>query len=464
MKQSYRKIILSLIVLVLAAVIAPPLLADGNIQVANSTWDSEFGDHLSFSLEATGPAEIDKVELLYRVVGQLATSRNEAKFTPGTSVTASFTIDQTKPENYMPPGAELEYWWKIEDAAGNQVKTDKQTITIVDNRYEWQSLENDRLTLYWYAGDQKFGPALFDRANKALDTLSSDMGISLENPIKIFIYGSHRDLLGAINSTSPEWTGGQALPDYGVVVIGIEPNSASLAWGLDAMTHEMTHLVVHQATDNPYSDLPRWLDEGIAVYNENPDQLDQDFRPLFQSAVANNKLMTLRTLSSPFPSDTTQANLAYGESGAVVKFIIDTYGSQAMAKLLNIFSEGALYDEALQQALGVDTDGLDNAFRQSLGLPPLPGTQIEAAPQTNSEDTAAPQAESQVDATTGQNGAAAAEESVPQSEEAAPTANEQAQPAPAAKPANSASGLLPCLAGLVAIFLMGGLVYGRQLV
>ncbi|RMF05717.1 MAG: hypothetical protein D6768_00725, partial [Chloroflexi bacterium] len=378
-----RKIVLLLLVVL---VLPQPALAQDPIQVDENTWDGNFRDYLTFSLEAHSSAEITDVDLFYRIVGQIATSRNKAKFTPGNTVSAQFTIDQTEPGNYMPPGTDVEYWWKITDADGNELKTEKQTLTFLDNRHNWQTRQNDRLTLYWYEGGDSFGDALFERANEALDTLETDIGISLENPIKIFIYANHNDLLQAISTGAQEWTGGQAFAEHGVVVIGVSPSQ--LDWGLGAMTHEMTHLVIHQATDNPFSDLPRWLDEGIAVYNENQEELDDDFKPVFDRAVANDKLMTLRTLSSPFPADPMEANLAYGQSGAVVKFIVDTYGSEAMANLLNIFADGALYDEALEQALKTNTDGLDNAFRESLGLPPLPGAEPAATEPAATEPAA----------------------------------------------------------------------------
>jgi hypothetical protein len=53
----------------------------------------------------------------------------------------------------------------------------------------------------------------------------------------------------------------------------------------------------------------------------------------------------------------------------MVKFIIDTYGPDKMAQLLDIFSEGALAYSALMEALGEDTWSLDNTFRESVGLP-----------------------------------------------------------------------------------------------
>lgn len=453
MKRVYQRLWLLWLIV---GVVVLPLISTGEIeaqdaiQVIDQGWEANFRDHLTFTLSAESSAEIVEVDLFYQIAGQLAASRNEAEFTPGTSIEAQYKIDQTKPENYMPPGTELLYWWKIVDAAGNEFKTEKETLLYLDDRYDWQTLENERLTLYWYEGDQEFGQELFDRANVALDTLETDVGIKLEEPIKIFIYANHSDLLAALSTSAQEWTGGQAFTTYGVVVIGVNPQQ--LDWGLRATTHEMSHLVIHQATDNPYKGLPRWLDEGIAVYNENPDELVDDFLPIFEQAVASNQLMTLRTLSSPFPADPLQANLAYGQSGAVVKFIIDTYGSEAMAKLLGVFAEGALDDEALEEALGVDTDGLDNAFRASLDLSPLPGTDSSAS--TAGEAAAAPESNSEEPAASTQ-----AEEPA---EESAAAENSEV-PVPVEPPAESASAAeesqgegvgLPCLAGLLPLFVL----------
>lgn len=455
MKRLFQKLGLAFILL-LGLVFGPGVAAAQEaIQVVDQSVDANFRDHITFTLNAKSTAEIVEVDLLYQVVGQLASSRNEAEFTSGTSINAEFKIDQTKPENYIPPGTELNYWWKIVDSAGNELRTEKQRYLYLDNRYQWQTLENERLTLYWYDGDDSFGQALFDRANVALDTLASDIGISLKDPIKIFIYASHQDLLRALSSNAQEWTGGQAMTTFGVVVIGVPPSQ--LDWGLRATTHEMSHLVIHQATDNPFRGLPRWLDEGIAVYNEDTENLVDDFAPIFDDAVQRNELMTLRTLSSPFPADPMLANLAYGQSGAVVKFIIDTYGPEKMAKLLSIFAEGSLDDDALKEALGVDTDGLDNAFRASLDLPPLPGTAADAPAEVATEEAEL---------------ASSAEMSNPV-ENTPPTSQPEANqdstlaelppepaPAPPAEPKNSPLGL-PCLAGILPLLALG-LVFARH--
>ncbi len=427
MKLFYQ---LTLIVTVIILMVGPSTLAQESISVTAEKWEANFREHLTFTVSAKSEVEITKVELFYQIVGQLAASRNEAKFTPGKSIAAEFKIDQTEPANYMPPGTEVEYWWKITDANDNKLKTDKKTLLYLDNRHDWQKLQNKRLTLYWYEGESDFGQRLFDRANQALDTLETNVGVTVEHSLKIFIYTNHQDLLDAVYTSAKDWTGGVAFTEFGVVVLGISPDQ--LEWGLKATTHEISHLVIHQAMSNSLGQLPTWLDEGIAVYNENQEQLDEDFRFILEAAVKKNDLMTLRSLTSPFPADTMLANLAYGESGAVVKFIIDTYGSKGMAKLLKIFAEGALPDEALQQALGVDTDGLDNAWRATLGLPPLPGTETKSATEG---------------------------ESLPEStsEKVAPknTATIAPQPTPTTEKKQNPLSWLPCLAGILPLAFFG---------
>lgn len=484
-KQMYQKlniILMTLGLIALSALLVSYASAQEAITVTDQGWEANFREHLTFTMSAESAAEIVEADLFYQIVGQIASSRNEADFTPGTSIEARFEIDQIDPANYFPPGTELQYWWKIVDAAGNELKTEKESLIYLDNRYDWQTLENGRLTLYWYEGDNSFGQSLFERAKVALDTLETDVGITLENPIKIFIYGDHQDLLGALRTSAQEWTGGVAFTEYGVVLIGIHPRQ--LDWGLNAMTHEMTHLVIHQATDNPFGDLPRWLDEGIAVYNENQDELDQDFLPLFERAVADDELMTLRTLSSPFPADPMLANLAYGQSGEVVRYIINKHGSEAMAELLQIFAEGALYDEALQQALGVDTDGLDNEFRASFDLPPLSGTEEaepEVAVETNlsaevnieeaesGESVAETEALSDIVEETVES-AKAVQEVAPTAtpvevaavEEAPEQATNQAAEAETVERERSGALALPCLAGLLPLAAIGLVFVARR--
>ncbi len=448
-------LILSNLLLALFLMSTPLVSAQSaTIQIMDQNVKSQFRDHITAELTAEHASEITNVEFFYRVVGQRATNRNVAEFEPGKIIQASYSIDQTQNDTYMPPGTELEYWWRLTDVDGDTLKTETELYIYLDNRFDFKTLHNDRLTLYWYNGGRAFGEALFKQANKGLDQLEEDIGVSLERPIKIFIYGTHEDLISALSLSSQEWTGGVAYTDYGVVVIGIRADN--LDWGLRAMTHEMTHLVIHQATDNPYGDLPRWLDEGLAVYNEDPERLDEQFRETFTEAVENDSLMTLQTLSSTFPADPMAANLAYGQSGVVVGFIIQNYGSDAMKELLEIFSEGSLYDDALEKALGEDTKSLDNAFRANFGLPPLPGTE---ASQTETQQTEASEPETK---TTESEVTKAEQPETEQGVSEAAAIEEKSESAGQASETRPRRRGLQCLGGLLPLAALGMLIAQRK--
>jgi hypothetical protein len=436
--------------LLVTGVLAAIATAQDSIQIVEQSWESAFRQHITFSVKAESEREITDVKLFYQLVGQRATARNDAAFDAGKSVDATYSINQLA--TYFPPGTEMEYWWKLTDDAGNELKTEPERILYLDERYNWRMLTNDRLTLYWYDGRRDFGEALFDRANDALKRLETAAGVLIERPISIFIYSGNRDFRNAIQATAQEWTGGQAFTDEGVLVIGISPSN--LNWGLQATAHEVTHLVIHQATENPYSDIPRWLDEGLAVYNENDGEITFDYVRTVNNAAARNGLFTIRSLSSTFPAAHQEAQLAYGQSGQIVKFIVDSYGPEKMDELLDVFSAGALADDALQQVLGLDTNELDDLWRESVGAPALDTVPPSVAAVVEGADSEAEteiaetttQSEPVVEAEVNSEPVQAADPQVAETEPAAETA---------ARPA------LPCLGGLLPILALG-FIYGRR--
>ena len=134
-----------------------------------------------------------------------------------------------------------------------------------------------------------------------------------------------------------EWTGGVAFTEYGIIAIGIAPDN--LDWGERAIAHELTHVVNHQMTFNPYNGLPTWLDEGLAKHNEGPIQ--QGDLDILNQAIAQKSLISLHSLCSPFSAYSNMADLSYAESWSAVDFLIKNYGEAKMLELLNTFKQGS---------------------------------------------------------------------------------------------------------------------------
>lgn len=364
-----RLCLLLLVTLVLLAAVPTIGLAQDEITVISSGAQAQFPYAITFDLEAESATEITDIDLEYRVERRSlvpVSCRVNVDFSQGQRVTASWTWDMLDTGG-LPPATEVEYWWLIEDDAGHQIRTSSAIVKFDDLRYDWNFLTNDQVTLFWYAGALSFAQELIDAADEALESLAGEIGVSLEQPARFYIYASFWDLRGAL--VYPDiWTGGVAFPDYGTIAIGISPYD--LAWGKRAIAHELGHLVVHQAVSGPYGALPTWLDEGLAMDAEG--ELRSDLQRQLNEAIAHDALFSVRSIASSFPTDPEEARLCYAQSYSLVQFLIKEYGSDKILELLDVFKEGSTCDDALLQVYGFDMDGLDALWRVSLGLGPEP--------------------------------------------------------------------------------------------
>ncbi len=352
-----------LLILVASLFLALPgpatVRAVDGLQVLESRVEVDFPMRVNFSLSATGDTDITDIRLHY-TVDQMSRaeviSEVSLKFEPATLVDVEWGWDMRKTGG-MPPGSNVSYWWTVEDAGGERIETEPTVVQVDDVRYPWRSLSEGLLTLYWYSGEESFARELMDTAQQALVRLASYTGAELESPADIYIYAKPEDLLGAMIFPQ-EWTGGVAYTRFSTIAIGISPDS--LDWGKRAMTHELTHLVIHQVVFNPYNDLPTWLSEGLAMYAEG--SLEPVFVNLLVQAINEERLITVRSLSSPFSAYAEESVLAYAQSYSLLDFIINNYGQSQMLELLSTFREGSGYDEALQKVYGLDMDGLNELW------------------------------------------------------------------------------------------------------
>ncbi len=330
---------------------------------------NQFQKQLLFELDAQSDAPIAEVALFVQVDGIAASSRQIPEFAKDSQVQAKYEWNLGR--SYLPPGVTGRFWWMLRDSAGNELQTAKSSFRVEDVAYSWAELSNANLTLHWYAGNNSFGQALFERAVLAMGILERDTGVAVERPIHMWIYGKRSDYFRALEPGAAEWTGGRAFPDFGIIAINIEPNE--LEWGKRVATHELAHILIRGLVNSPLGELglPQWLDEGLAVYYETiPGALDQQFQSSLNRAIRDDTLAPIRTLTGSFPSDPRAANLAYAESYSVVDFIIRRYGQEKLAQLLQVFKRGAYYDDALQEIFSVDADGLEAEWRKDIGAKP----------------------------------------------------------------------------------------------
>ena len=350
-----------LILAVLLFIVPNVTHAQEQIRLLDNTAEIYFPSALVFKIEAESQSDITKIRLHYQVDKMnyaKVTSEAWADFTPSPSVKTEWIWDMRKAN--LPAGATVEYWWTIETEAGDKLVTYSDVIHFDDLRYSWQKLTAGQLSLYWYKGSQSFADELMTASQRAFKSLTEDTGVYLEKPVSIYIYASDKDLQGAMIFPQ-EWTGGVAFTEYGIIAIGVPPEE--LEWGKRALAHELGHMLTHQITFSPYGTilLPTWLDEGLAMHAEG--EPDPYFQSVLEYAITEQKLISVRSLSSPFSAKPEEAYISYAESQSLVEFLIRNYGKDKIFQLLNLLKTGNSCDEALTEVYDFDQDGLDRIWQ-----------------------------------------------------------------------------------------------------
>lgn len=360
-----RQFLLVLLILSLAILAHPtgasaiaPLETRANQAILN------FPNTVTFQAQLTAEADIRSVVLEYGTT-QLTCGEVVAKafprFSPGRNVTVEWTWDMRQ-SGSIPPGANIWWRWRVTDSNGKESITKTENVTWLDSTYKWQTLTDRDLRIHWYRGDQAFAREVLSAARGGLALNEQSAGLKPDGVIDIYIYGDYNDLRSAV-LYAPSWTGGQAFPDFNIVIIGIAPNN--LEWGKAATVHELTHVLVGNLTFSCLGDVPTWLNEGLAVYSEGG--LDSVSQRQLDLAIQQDTLLTVRSISGGFSEVADKANLSYSQSYSIVKFLVETYGQPKMNELLLALRDGTTIDSALVKVYGFDVEGLEDAWRAGIG-------------------------------------------------------------------------------------------------
>jgi len=357
----------SLVALTLAAVLAAGLPVGSaraqEIGVSGQDVANNFPQEIVFRISASSAAaDIDKVTLRYQILPDGVPAYGVPDFNPGRLVQVDFHLDTNDGQIYIAPGAEIVYHWEVEDAAGNLGGTGPATFVYDDTRYDWEAASEGNVSVHWYGGGDAV--SYLRVASDTLDRMSALLGAQVDFPVKVWVYDDNNDMLAAL----PRRSQGQEIEKRTAGVRVASDTVLMLAdGGGDILRHELTHVVTGVAGEGPYGGLPAWLDEGTAMYAQS--EPGEGFTAALDGAVKRDRLMSVRSMTSP-TGDPDKVTLFYGEAWSLVSFMVKEYGQEKFAQLYAVFKDGSTTDKALQEVYGFDQDGLEDAWRASLGLEP----------------------------------------------------------------------------------------------
>jgi tetratricopeptide (TPR) repeat protein len=235
-------------------------------------------------------------------------------------------------------------------------------------------------------------------AQEALETLSARYEFTPKGPILIEIFPDHDDF--AVRTLGLPGMLGALGACFGRVVTLDSPNArppGTFSWQA-TLWHELAHVITLQMSNQR---VPRWLTEGVSVYEEARARPEwgREMEVPFARALERGETLRLADLNTGFTKPGTIA-LAYYQSSLLVDHIASTHGEAALRSLIRGYADGTEGDAAIAKALGISLDQLQTTFDRAIQtkfspvLAALKAGSNEPKPGASSADVAALEAAS----------------------------------------------------------------------
>jgi Peptidase MA superfamily len=341
----------------------------------DSTADSTYGQEIRFEMTLEGDNP-ERLEILIRTPGSdgslvvpVSPSGSAAEYVWDTSV------------NHVVPNTLLTYQWRASD--GDEVTlSEEEEFRYVDDRpgLDWQRVQLGESTVHWYGDGEDQALRFGELSAVGVERAEQLLGTELAAPVDVFVYTTADDFFGALGPGAREWTGAAAFSELRTIFMWNSSEAGSHDYLETVMIHEITHIVFHDATDNPFHEPARWLNEGFATWSESQDASEE--RAIVEQE-AEDGLFSFDAITEQFPIGQRGGRLSYAQGTTMIELIINEYGREAMASIAAAYREGASDAEALEAGTGVTADRLYADFFSEFGADEPTPIEPEPIPASN---------------------------------------------------------------------------------
>ncbi len=237
-------------------------------------------------------------------------------------------------------------------------------VSLRDHLANFRTIAADGLLLRM---DEKeadlYGPRALAVLRRAKRVLGEKYGVALDRPVTVEVFPRKQDF--AVRTFGMPGADGYLGVCFGPVVTVSSP----AAQGKDpanweaVLWHELCHTITLHKTRNK---MPRWLSEGISVYEESLENPGWGhwMTPRFREMTTGDGLTPLSKLSSVFinAKSSVEVQFAYYESALAVEFLVTRYGLDALKATLDDLGAGLPVNEALERRTGAPSAKLDGEF------------------------------------------------------------------------------------------------------
>ena len=222
-------------------------------------------------------------------------------------------------------------------------------VTLFDTMTTYATLTNEHFIIRLTSREAEvYGSRVLALLERARTTLCGKYGMELKLPTLVEIFAEQRDF-GVRTFGMPDNPGYLGVC-FGRVITATGPaanKGGPVNWEA-VLWHEFCHVVTLQMTANK---MPRWLSEGISVYEELEENRSwgQRMTPRYRAMVLGPEFTPIAKLSGAFlaPKSPFHLQFAYYESALVVEFLVHKFGLEALKSILRDLHDGVDINAAL---------------------------------------------------------------------------------------------------------------------
>ncbi len=204
----------------------------------------------------------------------------------------------------------------------------------------------------YFTSDKNFAKEVLSRAEKYYNTVADNLGYARysqfwqwDNRVKIYIYPDRTSYLGS--GSYPKWSEGMAL--YAEKTVLTFAGSRDFVNAI--LPHEITHLIFRDFVGTGQENIPLWLDEGVAQWEEPEKRAI--IKPAIKYIYEHSQLIPLETfmhMNVKEQKDEGYVRNYYIQAMSLVDFLINKHGTDDFIHFCRNLRDGKDIEAALQFA------------------------------------------------------------------------------------------------------------------
>ena len=330
-----------------------------SVRAVESGHRIEFPERVIINLSADAIPDVQSVTLYY-TLGSSDTKvyAYPESFDNSGRLSAEFVI-RTANGSFIPQGVDFEYYYVFTDSQGHETESDRFAFEYLDPSQDWRRIEYQDFTIVWHDRSSRVVRSVASRASIRMARVKTLLGLDGDYNFKAIIINDRSEIAHSfppVSQTSQDVAlyAGFAFGSYGALTLaGLDQ---------DGLVHELTHLMVAEATGLRSGRIPAWLNEGIAMYFEpNGGGNESDVRRAYR----RGDLTPLRQMRA-VPGRPEDVRLFYAQSASVVRFMGATFGEDRLSALFSELADGQNVESAVESTYGMSIEELEAAWRLHL--------------------------------------------------------------------------------------------------